>query len=144
MNKVNQEFDDLRLLTELFGNRELGPDEESDTEAEIEADLRALAYDVEKLDRDMEDLKRKLAGKLAIKRAAEARRAEENTADGPRYPETREELIASIRVMEEAVGYAARQIDEMTDDDLRAHFDALSELSDSEEMGEDASQSNQS
>ena len=68
MNKENQDFEDLRLLTELFGNRELGPDEESDTEAEIEADLRALGYDVEKLDRDMEALKRKLAGKLAIKR----------------------------------------------------------------------------
>ena len=136
MNNNNQDFEDLKFLTELFGNRDLELDEEVETQEEVEAELKELGYDLSELDQQMETLRSKLVGKLAIKRAAEARQAAERNRRPVVYPESLPEMIRQIQVMEAQMGYAARRTDEMSEKDLCAHFEALTEMREQKDGGE--------
>ncbi len=62
--------EDLKFLTELFGNKDLEPEEEVETLEELQAGLKELGFELSELAQQMETLRKKLAGKLAIKRAA--------------------------------------------------------------------------
>ena len=56
--------EDLKFLTELFGNKDLEPEEEVESLEELKAELKDLGYDLSDLGQQMEALRRKLAGKL--------------------------------------------------------------------------------
>ena len=146
----NKDLEDLKFITELFGNKDLEPEEEVETLEEIQAELKELGFDLSELSQQMETLRRKLAGNLAIKRAAEGRRAAEARRAATRehrpivYPETRNEMIKQIQVMEEQMGYAARKTDELSEEDLRAHFEGLMETRELEKDSQDGGKPDQS
>ena len=137
------ENEDLKFLAELFGSKDLEPDEEVETLEELRTELKGLGFDLNELDQQMEALKRRLAGKLAIKRAAEGRRAAEARHAAKRkqspivYPMARIDMIKQIQVMEEKMGYTARKTDELSEDDLRAHFEGLMEMRELENDSQD-------
>ena len=141
MNNNNQDFEDLKFLTELFGNRDLEPDEEFETQEEVEAELKELGFELSELDQQMETLGKKLVGRLAIKRAAEARRAAERKRRPVVYPKT-SEMIRKIQVMEEQMGYAARRTDEMSEEGLRARYEALMEMHELKDDSQDGGKPN--
>ncbi len=68
--------EDLKFLTELFGNKDLGPEEEVETLEEIKADLKDLGYDLSELGQQMDALRRKLAGKLEKNKPQRTQRAQ--------------------------------------------------------------------
>ena len=50
--------EDLKFLAELFGNKDLGPEEEEEALEEVKADLKDLGYDLRELGQQMDALRR--------------------------------------------------------------------------------------
>ena len=140
----NKDIEDLKFLAELFGNKDLEPDEEVETLEELQAELKGLGFDLNELDQQMKTLRRKLAGKLAIKRAAEGRHAAKHKPRSIVYPKDRIDMIKQIQVMEEQMGYAARKTDVLSEEDLHAHFEALMEMCELEKESNDGGEPDQS
>ena len=57
MSENNKDFEDLKFLTELFGNKDLEPEEEVETLEEIQAELKELDFDLSELSQQMETLR---------------------------------------------------------------------------------------
>ena len=129
MSGDDKAITDAEIVSRILGSKDLQPEKEESLE-EIKTALTDLGIDLDELNQHMEAIKLKLAGRLAIKRAAEARGVEGEQIRSVECPPSRDGLINEIRSMEESVGYAARQTDTMTDNDLRAYHEGLAELRD--------------
>ena len=53
----NKDLEDLKFITELFGNKDLEPEEEVETLEEIQAELKELGFDLSELSQQMETLR---------------------------------------------------------------------------------------
>ena len=57
MSENNKDLEDLKFITELFGNKDLEPEEEVETLEEIQAELKELGFDLSELSQQMETLR---------------------------------------------------------------------------------------
>lgn len=131
-----------RIVSQLLGSQAMASEEDGSSVEEINQELEELGFDVKAVDSRIADFRRRMEGIIAMRKAATARKAAEDSTEVVfRYPESQEEMDEALRVAEDQLssrgyGIAARKKKDLGEQDKRELLRTYRKLLDDNDAGE--------